>query len=941
MQQRAHGKLAAMAGFAAVVMMNQVAAAATIPLGAVSGGIGVYYNSLGGELPSNQAYVRAQFGAANGNGAEFNFDATPLPGGGPLSWYSIFQVMPNQFGLDLVLESPSSDNSIPTPVLTAYDNGNNSLPGRLNAGPVTWAISGYTGPTNGPANAANQIINSLLRGGTGTNDGVTFTTGAVSQLGSVFSVAVSGELDADGLIHWYTPATPNSPLALFEMTGRYFFSGTLSYDSSTDANPLMDFYAGSLVIDAEVICGARYVATSGANLLPGFVPNTCRNPMTPCATVQHGVDVACAGDTVHVAAGTYAEQVSIGKAVSVLGAGAATTRIAPSSVSANTTSLSSGGALAVIVLAQNAAAVTLADLTVDGGPAAFNACAPGYVGVYFRNASGSVDQARVTNIFHPFAPGCQTQNAILAHSQAAAPVNLSVTDSQVDTYGKNGITCSTAGVHCTISGNTVLGRGPVTVPHAAQNGIQISSGAGGTISGNQVHAHFYSAMAPNTDFCATGILVFAPAAGTQVLSNVVDGNRCELYVQGDGVLLQGNEVEPASEFPLTLIGNGNSVSLNRVVGSNGSSAAVYVDGTGNAFSCNRVSGNVGGGFWFDSSFGGGSGSGAGAPNTLLNNAIENNGVGADATALDPMGAAINAAGNWWGCVGGPASPGCDTVAGNVDVANSLSAPPACLSCSSNAECDDGLACTGAESCNVMSGMCLPGTPVACGTDQCHDVACSEPTGSCVTTPKINGFACSDGDLCTTFDTCQAGVCIGSGGSDDDGDGYCNAQEIAAGCNPDDFSEIPPQANVYSGGRGSTGGEVLLTYNAPAVGKVTTGSDGSCGGAPLCSLVSHFCLSGNVGDPCAANADCAHTDTCRLVVNYAQTPDLALQLVDRKSRGEAKTSVAALFAPVTPGCSRKVDLPFAPGFGKTTLRLKASGTTNGKSRRDRDVIIYRE
>ena len=36
-----------------------------------------------------------------------------------------------------------------------------------------------------------------------------------------------------------------------------------------------------------------------------------------------------------------------------------------------------------------------------------------------------------------------------------------------------------------------------------------------------------------------------------------------------------------------------------------------------------------------------------------------------------------------------------------------------LGCSSDADCDDGLFCNGAETCDTGTGECLPGTPVDC------------------------------------------------------------------------------------------------------------------------------------------------------------------------------------------------------------------------------------
>jgi hypothetical protein len=266
-----------------------------------------------------------------------------------------------------------------------------------------------------------------------------------------------------------------------------------------------------------------------------------------------------------------------------------------------------------------------------------------------------------------------------------------------------------------------------------------------------------------------------------------------------------------------------------------------------------------------------------------------------------------------------------------------------VSCSDDTQCDDGLACTGAESCGV-GGMCQSGIAVDCSgsADQCNDSACSEPTGSCSVTPKVNGFGCNDGNTCTLNDTCQAGVCVGTGGSgDSDGDGYCDLQEQQAGCNPNDPQEIPPQANVYSGGRVNRGGEVLLTYRAPADRNVSVATDPSCATSGVCSIGTGFCTTGKVGDPCSSNSQCNQTaGNCRLVVNYAETPDLTLTDVSIKSTGQSRVSLLTPFTPATPGCSRKVDITIPPAARRSILRLKGSGTTAGRLRRERDRIIYR-
>jgi len=831
-----------------------------------------------------------------------------------VSFYSLFQAVPDQFGLDLVLTAPTWDGSVVVPVLNAKDNVNGNVGSATVAGPVTWAISGYTGPTDGPANPANAIINSLFRGGTGTNDAVTITVQTLTPVGPVYNLHVEGELLTDGLVHWYNPLTPDGPIGGLQLTGKFFFVADLSYDSTGDpGTDLIDFYAGSVSLGAEVICGTRYVNdATGQDFFPGPIPNYCRNSLLPCKTIQRTVDLACPGDTINVAAGIYPEQVSIPKALTVHGAGKAVTIIRPTSVVANTTSLSSGNPIAAIVLVADAVPVTIDDLKVDGSGAAFNACSPGYMGIFYRNASGTVDDVHVANVVHPGALGCQSVVGILAQSGGAGSTALTVSASMIDNYGKNGITCNEAATTCNVSGTSVTGRGPVGLGDAAQNGIQIAFGAGGSLVGNEVHDNYYT---PAT-FCAAGILL-AGADGVVVQANVVDGNLCDILAQGDNNTLDGNIVDPAGLFPFSVLGDLNFATRNVVNGSG--SDGVYVDGIGNTFTCNRISNSAGAGFFFDSSFAG-FGSGVGAPSDVFSNSITGNTVGLDATALDPGGPSIDARGNWWGCVAGPGSAGCDTVTGNALFSPSALAPPACVNCNADAQCADGIACNGGETCNLGTNVCQPGTPVVCpAPTQCEaSVTCQEPTGTCVATPKPDDTICNDGAACTIGDTCQGGVCTGGPGADSDDDGDCDADEAACGCNASDGNEVCVLPNRLVGLAGSRAGEVIMNWHTPTVRKVPVATDPSC--APLGQCTAGRCTQGAIYDLCTTDTDCdLPADTCRVIINWADTADLAL------TYAKIRTTAVPGFTPVAPGCSRKVDVAIDPSRRTVRLRLLATGT----------------
>src|ERR1700690_2741697 len=68
------------------------------------------------------------------------------------------------------------------------------------------------------------------------------------------------------------------------------------------------------------------VATTGTDA------PACGSPASPCKTISYALGLAASGATVHVAAGTYNEQLVISHPVSIVGAGAGHTIIQPSAL---------------------------------------------------------------------------------------------------------------------------------------------------------------------------------------------------------------------------------------------------------------------------------------------------------------------------------------------------------------------------------------------------------------------------------------------------------------------------------------------------------------------------------------------------------------------------------------------------------------------------------
>jgi hypothetical protein len=259
------------------------------------------------------------------------------------------------------------------------------------------------------------------------------------------------------------------------------------------------------------------------------VPATTRIvPSGSYLTIQSAVDASAPGDTVSISAGTYAEQVTVATSnLTITGAGAGVTVIQPLTVTANSTSLSTGNPIAAIMLVDGATGVTIEQLTVDGSLAGPNigGCSPAFMGIFYHAASGVISDTSVTNIVDPSNLGCQGAIGIFVQSGNGGPnlnSNLVVDGNTVTNYGKNGITGNGAGTFITVTNNFVVGRGQLADPNAAQNGVQIGFGGHGKVTNNEISANGFT---PNA-WIGCGVLSFkAGGAIGQTRSNTFANNE--------------------------------------------------------------------------------------------------------------------------------------------------------------------------------------------------------------------------------------------------------------------------------------------------------------------------------------------------------------------------------------------------------------------------------
>lgn len=111
------------------------------------------------------------------------------------------------------------------------------------------------------------------------------------------------------------------------------------------------------------------------------------------------------------------------------------------------------------------------------------------------------------------------------------------------------------------------------------------------------------------------------------------------------------------------------------------------------------------------------------------------------------------------CVGADPVP---CIAGACDV--SASCDQATGQCSHQYQangsiCDDGNPCTRVDTC--QNDRCVGADPLPCTPDPCQlSAACDPSTGKCAGVAKPDGISCDDGNACTQHDVCRSGVCTG-------------------------------------------------------------------------------------------------------------------------------------------------------------------------------------
>lgn len=308
-------------------------------------------------------------------------------------------------------------------------------------------------------------------------------------------------------------------------------------------------------------------------------------PNAAFTSIQAAVSAAHSGDTIRVCPGTYDEQVVISMPLSIEGDNGAV--VIPSNVKANGTDIPGGIPIAAVLLVTNTRDVEIEGLIIDGSNNGITECGPRLEGITFQNSTGLIEHNAVRHIrLSPSLPGCQSGDAIIVETASGLSSNVQIRNNSVWDYQKNGITANETGTQSRIEGNVVTGIGPTT--GAAQNGIQIGFGAGGSIIGNTSTSNIWSPCVSPKDCVtnATGILIFE-SDDVLVEDNSLGSNQIGVFVGGNNsTVISNNIFDSVVLIGVALVGDDNHARLNGITHSD--QAAVFIQGNGNRVRNNKI-----------------------------------------------------------------------------------------------------------------------------------------------------------------------------------------------------------------------------------------------------------------------------------------------------------------------------------------------------------------
>ncbi len=287
---------------------------------------------------------------------------------------------------------------------------------------------------------------------------------------------------------------------------------------------------------------------------------------TQYPTIQGAINAANSCDTIQVLPGTYAEQLSINKSITIVGNSSRDTIIqAPSKL------VTDAFGFTEIVQIASDFTVTMTDLNITGpGPGPFESL---YFGIDVRvNATLEMSSSVVTHIRDNPVSNSTSAGIAIAVGGHATIINSVITD-----YQLAGIVAHGARSSALIRGNTIVGQG-FTPIQGLNYGIAVDFGAEGTVEFNTVSNNQCNLVSGQGELCGPKIHgnfqtagIFALSEGnakTMIRNNSVFNNDVGIYIENPSsrTVVSHNTVTNSGLYGLELQDSNNTFSRNLVLG---------------------------------------------------------------------------------------------------------------------------------------------------------------------------------------------------------------------------------------------------------------------------------------------------------------------------------------------------------------------------------------
>ncbi len=256
-------------------------------------------------------------------------------------------------------------------------------------------------------------------------------------------------------------------------------------------------------------------------------------------SIQRGID-AVPGSTVNVGAGTYEEQLLITKDnLRLFGEGANATTLKQPSVLSDDTFGSKN-----LITVSGAVGVEISGFTFEGNGSGLD------TGIYVQDGA---ELGFYDNEIKSIGSGGNNIGILVGRDANSTFGSATIRNNTISGYGKGGIVVDGIASGALVEGNTIIGGGPSQV---AQNGIQISRGATGSVIGNTITDNICDNASagclddPTSSFVAdsaTGVLLYFSGDSVEIIDNTVSGNQFNIWSVGaDNVNIRNNQVTGTS-----------------------------------------------------------------------------------------------------------------------------------------------------------------------------------------------------------------------------------------------------------------------------------------------------------------------------------------------------------------------------------------------------------